>query len=224
VQLHLGLLEGSDPGDTLLLSGGASEMRALAAALAEFVASGADAIAIHPMTVVPPGHAAELFAVASPDAAVDGYAWLCNAQSLPELHGKLSSLEAGHHYFKLVAAGTELMVSVGEYSFAWWQAQAPGRSPMLATIQAITAGGLSCSATTDNQVLFVFGIPAGVALHVGETLEIDPFSLDMPQTVRNLSSSTAFDVTIRSVDTHDLRLDLHCERIRTPSASRLHGA
>jgi hypothetical protein len=124
VQLHLGQFEEFEFGDKLLLCGGTIEMAKLAATLADFVSSGADAIAIHPLAVVLPSHPAKLFAVASLDISVDGHAWLCNAETLPEVHGKLCSLSAGHHYFELTATSVELLVSVGEYNLAWWQAQA----------------------------------------------------------------------------------------------------
>jgi hypothetical protein len=124
VQLHLGEFEDFKFGDKLLLCGGTAEVADLAATLAAFVASGADAIAIHPLAIVLPSHPAKLYAVASRDVSVDGHAWLCNTETLPEVHGKLSSLSAGHHYFGLEASGAELLVSVGEYNLAWWQAQA----------------------------------------------------------------------------------------------------
>jgi hypothetical protein len=123
VQLHLGLFDDFKFGEQVLLSGGATDIGDLAAFLSDFVASGSDATAIHHQAVVSPSHTAKLFAVASPDIAVDGHAWLCNPETLPEISGKLASLSSGHHYFELLATNVELLVSVGEYDLAWWQAQ-----------------------------------------------------------------------------------------------------
>jgi hypothetical protein len=123
VQLQLGQFGNFKFGNKLLLCGDAADMSELAALLSGFVASGASEIALHPEAAISPSHPAKLFAVASPDAAVDGHAWLCTAETLPEISGKLSSLTSGHHYFELLASNVELLVSVGEYDLAWWQAQ-----------------------------------------------------------------------------------------------------
>jgi hypothetical protein len=123
VQIRLGKFDDFKSGDKVLLSGRGEDIHALSGLLAEFVASGDDSIAIHTKALVSPRHPVRLFAVASSGVLVDGHAWLCTAESLPEISGKLGALGTGHHYFGLLRTNVELLVSVGEYDLAWWQAQ-----------------------------------------------------------------------------------------------------
>ena len=124
MQLQLGEFEDFRLGGKLLLSGGPADVKALAGLLAEFVASGDDSVAIHSRASVAARHPTKLYAIASPAVPVDGPALLCTPESLPEISGKLEALSSGHQYFKLLGTSSELLVSVGEYDLAWWQAQA----------------------------------------------------------------------------------------------------
>ena len=123
MQIQLGKFDDFKFGDKVLLSGRSEDIDALAELLAAFAASGGDSLAIHTKALVAPRHPVRLFAVASPSVSVDGYAWLCTTESLPEISGKLGTLCAGHQYFGLLRTHVELLVSVGEYDLAWWQAQ-----------------------------------------------------------------------------------------------------
>ncbi|MGV3582994.1 MAG: hypothetical protein ACO1N8_11895 [Methylophilus sp.] len=53
------------------------------------------------------------------------FSWLCSSIALPDIQTKLASLvlsSNGHQYFDLQGTDTQLIVSVCEYSDAWWQA------------------------------------------------------------------------------------------------------
>ena len=94
---------------------------------------------------------------------------------------------------------------------------------MRATVVSVTRER-SCSARTDNQILFVFALPTGVAVHVSDELEIINPSLGGVLRIVNRTRDTTFDATIKSDDVHDLMLPIGHGTFRTPSMKRLHDA
>lgn len=120
--LHLGFFDNFKGGDKVLLGGGAADVAAVVALLERFVHSGEPSLAIHEHVFVAPRHCVSLFAVADANAKGNGYAWLCNSQTLPDITEQLAFLDSGHQYFDLLGTSVELMVSAGEYGRDWWQA------------------------------------------------------------------------------------------------------
>ena len=95
---------------------------------------------------------------------------------------------------------------------------------MLVTVQALIAEGTSCSARSENDILFVFPVPSGGALRLGHVIELDPLSLNEPQVARNLTTQQQFNIVLKDNNVHDLRLPSGHGTNRTPSRERLCGA
>ena len=94
---------------------------------------------------------------------------------------------------------------------------------MRAEVVLIQASG-SCSVRTANQILFVFKMPPGDDLNVGDQIEIDEPALDRDMRMRNLTRGTDFVVRVPPNDAHDLRLPAGHGTTRIPSIARLLGS
>ena len=92
---------------------------------------------------------------------------------------------------------------------------------MRATVQALRVGGQSCEARSDNDILFVFVVPVDAVVKLSNVVELDPFALNRPQLVRNLTTGQSFKVVPKSNDVHDLHLQSSHGTDRLPSAERL---
>ncbi|HET9606693.1 MAG TPA: hypothetical protein VFO87_06555 [Nitrospira sp.] len=77
---------------------------------------------------------------------------------------------------------------------------------MKAVIQKLNVGLSYCDAETENDILVVFRLPADSHFHVGDVLDVDLFSLDSEQTMRNLTRNTSHRIIVKNDDIHDLRL------------------
>ena len=76
---------------------------------------------------------------------------------------------------------------------------------MQATVLRVTANRV-CEARTDNDVLFVFPVPAAVILKPDDTLDLGQPILAGDLHLRHLTRGSVFDSTIKENDVHDLRL------------------
>jgi len=95
---------------------------------------------------------------------------------------------------------------------------------MLVTVQSIRAEGTSCEARSENDILFVFPIPSGSTLRLGQVIELDPLALNQEQVARNLTTKQQLNVLLKDNNVHDLRLPSGHGTNRTPSTERLRGA
>jgi len=98
------------------------------------------------------------------------------------------------------------------------------RHNMLATVQALRVGGQSCEARSGNDILFVFPVPSGANLHLGDVIELNPFALNQPQIARNVTTEQSIQILLSDNNVHDLRLSSAHGTSRTPSSQRLRGA
>jgi hypothetical protein len=109
--------------DSVLICGSSNAMAILVLRLKEFVTSPLTEIHIHDLAVVSSSHPAKLSAVRSTLTAASGFCWLCSSEETESIFGKLNALAnctSGHQYFDLLGSECQLVVSVGEYSDAWW--------------------------------------------------------------------------------------------------------
>jgi hypothetical protein len=110
----------------VLLSCDAAEISMLRAVLSRSIPHGL-AVAIHDLAKVSDRYPARLFVcpkAATVDSTSRDFVWRLSENEYSDLDSKLEALEsvlAGHQYFPLPGAPSELMVSVGEYSDQWWQ-------------------------------------------------------------------------------------------------------
>jgi hypothetical protein len=95
---------------------------------------------------------------------------------------------------------------------------------MRAKVESIRAKGSSCEARSDNDLLFVFLIPAGEDIRLGHLLELDANVIDAPQLARNISTGKELPIVLKHNDVHDLRLPMAHGTSRFPSKERLGGA
>ena len=95
---------------------------------------------------------------------------------------------------------------------------------MLVIVQALAAEGRSCSARSENDILFVFPVPSGSTLRLGHVIELDPLSLNEPQVARNITTQQQINVLLEDKNIHDLLLPSGHGTSRTPSRERLRGA
>jgi hypothetical protein len=125
--LRLGFFVDFKGSDSVLLTGTATDIEHLLLALAKFVESNEHQFSVHSLASVSPRHPAHLFAkreaqeLQHSDSAQ--FSWLCTANALPDIQAKLLTLvnsNKGHQYFDLDESDTRLIVSIGEYSDAWW--------------------------------------------------------------------------------------------------------
>lgn len=79
----------------------------------------------------------------------------------------------------------------------------------------------TCSARTDNQILFVFELPTDVIVLLSDELSIANPSLSGVLRIMNVTRGTLFDANIKPNDVHDLRLPSGHGTSRTPSMTRL---
>jgi hypothetical protein len=108
---------------SLLLSGSADALRNLVRELEKFVASDRDELSIHELAWVSPTHPARLYAVRAAVPKPGAFCWSCSSSEFEVVRGKLATLassDAGHQYFELLGADSDLVVSVGEYDDEWW--------------------------------------------------------------------------------------------------------
>ncbi len=95
---------------------------------------------------------------------------------------------------------------------------------MLVTVQSLIANGKTCSARSENDILFVFDVPIERTLHLGHVIELDPLALNEPQMARNLTTQQELNIVLMDNNVHDLRLQSGHGANRTPSRERLCGA
>lgn len=95
---------------------------------------------------------------------------------------------------------------------------------MTAKVQSISANGSLCEARSDNDLLFVFPIPAGADIRLGHLLELDANLFDAPQIVRNISTGKELKIVLKRNNVPDLRLPMAHGTSRFPSKERLGGA
>jgi len=94
---------------------------------------------------------------------------------------------------------------------------------MIVKVQTLRAAG-SCEALSANDILFVFAVPAGPTIRLGDEVALDPFVRNRPQTVRNVSTGGEFSLVLKDNDIHDIRLPAGHGTSRTPSEARLLAA
>jgi hypothetical protein len=128
--MHLGFFKDFGWADSVFLTGSPSEIASLAERLGTFAFSGEDSMPIHNIAIVASKYPAQLYALSkTPPLPTDTshFHWLCSPKEIESVQGKLQRLAesgSGHQYFDLLGSSAQLVVSVGEYSDSWWQAQA----------------------------------------------------------------------------------------------------
>ena len=127
--LHLGFFKDFKWSDSVLLAGTSHDIENLSSVLGKFVESNDSQFPIHSLASIAARHHAQLFTHRSVQeqehSGPTTFFWLCSPSYLPDIQAKLLALMQsgnGHQYFKLEGSDTQLIVSVGEYSDSWWQA------------------------------------------------------------------------------------------------------
>jgi len=92
------------------------------------------------------------------------------------------------------------------------------KEAMKATIQRLRSG--YCEAKTTTDILVVFTPPTSLKLQLGDVLDVDLLKLDSPQSIQIDSSGCSFEVVIKSINVHDLRMYGGHGTSRTPSIER----